>query len=164
VKTPAICHLLAVLVFLTAGNAFAIGDPYGPIDSTALSTLDKPPGPIDPKESLPPNTPFGRYHHQLMLIVGTRWSAMVKADPSVSVGNVTVSLRIAKSGRIIEAKALPGGNADLAKLSIAAIKQCALPRFPMNLHTPSRTVPFSYDSTSSFIKITIKHFGKRRSA
>jgi hypothetical protein len=112
---------LAALIALAAGDALATRDGSGPIDNKSASAPDD-------------NTPYGRYRHQIKLIVESQWKSDLKGSMVYySTGRAEISVKIAINGKLIEAKALPGSTDELAAYSVSEIRRCTFPPIPDNL-------------------------------
>jgi hypothetical protein len=91
-------------------------------------TAPGPPG-VDAEE-----TPFGRYHHKLYELIGSRWRLYLQEHPNVDVGDVTILVTLAPSGKVARTRVLDNHALDeLADISTKAILDSDLPPVPGDL-------------------------------
>jgi hypothetical protein len=78
-------------------------------------------------------TPFGRYHHKLYNLIGSRWKLYLQEHPT-DVGDVTILVTLKPNGKVAATR-VTANNAldDLADISTKAIMDSELPPVPDDL-------------------------------
>ena len=78
-------------------------------------------------------TPFGRYHHKLFNLIGSRWKLYLQQHPK-DVGDVTILVMLNPSGKVAATRVMANHSLDdLAALSTRAIMESDLPPVPDDL-------------------------------
>jgi len=78
-------------------------------------------------------TPYGRYHHKLSNLIGSRWQLYLQEHPK-DVGDVTILVKLDTSGKVVATRVIANHSMDdLAELSTRAIMESDLPPVPDDL-------------------------------
>jgi hypothetical protein len=78
-------------------------------------------------------TPFGRYHHKLFNLIGSRWRLYLEEHPQ-DVGDVTILVKLDTSGKVASTRVIDKHSIDdLAAISTRAIMESDFPPVPDDL-------------------------------